>query len=148
MINEPTAASFAYGLYKFEETKNYKNDKDKSDDLDDDLKKIIILDLGGGTSDFTLLTFTNNNNGIYCDIEGSFGVTDFGGQDFDNALMEKILEKNNININDLDGYKKIRLKLACEKAKIELSNNESTNIIMEEFYNSQDINIQIDQKKN
>ena len=149
IVNEPTAASLAYGLYKFDKTEDDKSGEDKSDDTDtDDEKKIIILDFGGGTLDFTLLTFTKNNNGIYCDIEGSFGDTDFGGQDFDNALMDKILEKYNINIKDLDGYKKLRLRLACEKAKIELSDNESTNIIMEEFYNSQSINIKIAQKKN
>ena len=52
MINEPTTATFAYGLYKF----------DKSN----------VLDFGVGTLDFTLLTFIKNDDEITCDIEGSF----------------------------------------------------------------------------
>ena len=122
MINEPTAASLAYGLYK----------PDKNDENEVNFrKKIIVLDFGGGTLDFTLLTLTKNNNGIFCDINGSFGDPNFGGEDFDISLMEEILKKNSIsNINE---YDKLRLKLACEKAKIELSYNNSTKIILEQF---------------
>ena len=84
MINEPTAASLAYGLYK----------PDKNDENEENFrKKIIVLDFGGGTLDFTLLTLTKNNNGIFCDINGSFGDPNFGGEDFDISLMEEILKK-------------------------------------------------------
>ena len=74
MINEPTAASLAYGLHKF--------------DKENEEKRIIILDLGGGTLDFTLLMFKKNDNGIYCDVEGSYGDHNFGGEDFDITLMK------------------------------------------------------------
>ena len=67
MINEPTAATFAYGLYKFDKPKVY-------------VKKIIVLDFGGGTLDFTILTFFKNDDEITCDIEGSFGETDLVGK--------------------------------------------------------------------
>ena len=60
MINEPTTATFAYGLYKFD--------------------KPNVLDFGVGTLDFTLLTFIKNDDEITCDIEGSFGETDLVGK--------------------------------------------------------------------
>ena len=78
MINEPTAASLAYGLIKLNK--------------EDDKKKIIILDLGGGTIDFTLLNLIKNSNGVYCDVEGSIGDPHFGGEDFDLALMKEIIK--------------------------------------------------------
>ncbi len=100
MINEPTAASLAYGLHKF--------------DKENEEKRIIILDLGGGTLDFTLLMFKKNDNGIYCDVEGSYGDPNFGGEDFDITLMKEII-KNKYNF-DKDKY--LRVNLSCEKAKI------------------------------
>ena len=115
MINEPTAASLAYGLIKLNK--------------EDDKKKIIILDIGGGTIDFTLLNLIKNSNGVYCDVEGSIGDPHFGGEDFDLALMKEIIkDKNNIDKNEY-----LRIKLSCEKAKIELSDHESAKIVLEEF---------------
>ena len=83
MINEPTAASLTYGLYKVENEE----------------KRIVIIDFGGGTLDFTLLVFLDDNGEKYYDVEGSFGDSNFGGINFDIALMEEILKKNNIDIN-------------------------------------------------
>lgn len=77
MINEPASVSLAYGLHKF--------------DKENEEKWIIILDLGGGTLDFTLLMFRKNYNGIYCDVEGSYGDPNFGGEDFDITLMKEII---------------------------------------------------------
>ena len=123
IINEPTAASLAFGLFKVNDTKNE--------------RKILILDFGGGTLDFTLLTFSKEDNEIYCDIECSFGDHNFGGEDFDNLLMNYILNKKGLDY--LDNYQKLRLKLACEKAKIELSKINETEINIEEFSEKGDI---------
>ena len=84
IINEPTAASLAYGY----------------NSLENDNKLIVVLDFGGGTLDLTLLQFIKNNIGIYCDIKFSFGDTHFGGEDFDYILMKKCLE--DINQNNFD----------------------------------------------
>ena len=72
MLNEPTAASLAYG---------YKT-------IGNNNKLITVLDFGGGTLDLTLLQFIKNENNVYCDIKFSFGDTNFGGEDFDYILMK------------------------------------------------------------
>ena len=123
MINEPTAAVLAYGLFEVDNIKKR--------------RKIIILDFGGGTLDFTLLTFFKTNDETFCDIECSFGDHNFGGEDFDNKLMDYILKMKNIHF--LDNYQQLRLKLACEKAKIELSKIDETEINIEEFSEKDDI---------
>ena len=125
LINEPTAASLAYG---------YKS-------LENNQKLITVLDFGGGTLDLTLLQFTKNEKGIYCDIKFSFGDTHFGGEDFDYILMKKCLESVGEKNFDKKIQCNIRLKRACEIAKIKLSNCEITNIILEEY--SKDININL-----
>ena len=84
MINEPTAASLAYGYNSLENSK----------------KLITVLDFGGGTLDLTLLQFIKNSKGIYCYIKFSFGDTHFGGEDFDYIIMKKCLEK--IGQNQID----------------------------------------------
>ena len=107
MINEPTAASLAYGINSSE------NDK----------KLITVLDFGGGTLDLTLLQFIKNENGIYYDIKFSYGNTHFGREDFDNILMNKCLKsigKEGIEINTKLECN-VRLKRACEMAKMKLS---------------------------
>ena len=123
MINEPTAASLAYG---------YKT-------IGNNNKLITVLDFGGGTLDLTLLQFVKNQNNVYCDIKFSYGNTHFGGEDFDYILMKKCLESVGQNEFDKKLQCNVRLKRACEIAKIKLSTNDSTNIILEEY--SKDINI-------
>ena len=123
MINEPTAASLAYG---------YKT-------IGNNNKLITVLDFGGGTLDLTLLQFIKDQNGVYCDIKFSYGNTHFGGEDFDYILMKKCLESVGQNEFDKNLQCNIRLKRACEIAKIKLSTIDSTNIILEEY--SKDINI-------
>jgi len=129
MINEPTAASLAYGF------KSLGNNK----------KNIIVIDFGGGTLDITLLKFIKNNNGIYCDIKSSYGDSNFGGEDFDYILMKECI--NSLNCEEKNYDKKlpcnIRLKRACERAKIKLSKCESTNIIIEEYIPNKNINFHI-----
>ena len=125
MINEPTSASLAYGYEKEENEKgNY----------------IIVIDFGGGTLDITLLNFIKNNKGIYCDIKSSYGDTHFGGDDFDYILMKKCLNDSSFEKNLPHN---IRLKRACEKAKIELSSSDKSKIILEEYQPSKNINIEI-----
>ena len=122
MINEPTAASLAYGI----------NSKGNAD------KKIIVIDFGGGTLDITLLKYLKDENGIYCDVLGTYGDTNFGGEDFDKILMTKCKEKFlDDKINNTLVYKEklnsVRLKRACERAKIKLSKFNETKIHLENY---------------
>ena len=121
MINEPTAASLAYGLYKM--------------DSENEERRIVVIDFGGGTLDFTSLIFTKEDDEIYCDVDGSFGDSNFGGVNSDISLIVEILNKNGITNDDIND-KKIRLKLACEKCKIKLSTNDFSKIILEDFTSS------------
>lgn len=112
MINEPTAACLAYGLDK---------------DTKDKLYKIVVLDLGGGTFDVTLMEY---GSGVV-EVLSTAGDTQLGGTDMDNAIIEWLAsnfeKKEGINIRS-DNKAMIRLKDAGEKAKIELSTTVSTQI--------------------
>lgn len=127
MINEPTSASLAYAYQTLENAD----------------KNIIVIDFGGGTLDITLLRYIKNDEAIYCDVKYTYGNTNFGGEDFDNMLMENIYEQC-VNISDNEtispeqnirikknNHNLLRLKRACERAKIKLSSFESTNIHIE-----------------
>ena len=132
IINEPTAASLAY-LYK-----NLSNIK----------KNIIVFDFGGGTFDITLLNLEQSKEGSYCDIKCTGGDPNFGGEDFDEILMKKCIEKiwNKYDINlDIDKklYQNIRLKRACENAKIILSKDNDTKIILQEYLPSINIDFSL-----
>ncbi|MGC9175832.1 MAG: molecular chaperone DnaK [Thermoplasmata archaeon] len=110
IINEPTAASLAYGL-------------DKSDKE----QKILVYDFGGGTLDVTVMEF---GNGVF-QVLSTSGDTQLGGTDMDNALIDYIanefMKKEGIDLRkDKNAY--IRLKDAAEKAKIELSTSLQTEI--------------------
>ena len=128
MINEPTAASLAYG-YKTIENNN---------------KYIIVIDFGGGTLDITLLKFMKTDKGVYCDIKYSYGNTHMGGEDFDYILMKNFINEKNFEKKNSCN---IRLKRACEAAKIKLSTFESTNIILEEYKSNISINHSITRKQ-
>lgn len=110
LINEPTAAAFAFGV-------------DKSDQ---DLK-IMVFDLGGGTLDVTIMDF---GHGVF-EVRSTAGDTKLGGTDMDNILIDYITEefKKESGI-DLKGNRDVtyRLKEAAEKAKIELSTTLETQI--------------------
>ncbi|MBP1908924.1 molecular chaperone DnaK [Methanolobus bombayensis] len=110
IINEPTAASLAYGL-----------DKDEED------HKILIYDLGGGTFDVSILEL---GGGVF-EVLSTAGDTHLGGDDFDQKIVDFLVEdfKKNEGI-DLSKDKAAlqRLKDAAEKAKIELSGVTSTNV--------------------
>ncbi len=110
IINEPTAASLAYGLDKA--------DKDM---------KIAVFDLGGGTFDISILEL---GDGVF-EVRSTNGDTHLGGDDFDHVIIDWLADefKNDEGI-DLreDPMAMQRLKEAAEKAKIELSSSTSTEI--------------------
>ena len=104
MINEPTAACLAYSYDSLENKKNY----------------LVVIDLGGGTLDITLVNYEKGISGIYCAVKFAYGDSNFGGNDFDYIIMEHILKERNGDINKNLPENK-RLKEACENAKIKLS---------------------------
>ncbi len=109
IINEPTAAALAYGL-------------DKQDG-----KTIAVYDLGGGTFDISVLEI---GDGVF-EVKSTNGDTFLGGEDFDNLLVEyladKFKSKENMDLRT-DKLALQRLKEASEKAKIELSSAQTTEI--------------------
>ncbi|MCI4435053.1 MAG: molecular chaperone DnaK [Thermoplasmata archaeon] len=110
IINEPTAASLAYGIDKSEKE-----------------QKILVYDFGGGTLDVTVMEF---GNGVF-QVLSTSGDTQLGGTDMDNALINYIADEfkkqEGIDLrNDKNAY--IRLRDAAEKAKIELSTSLQTEI--------------------
>ncbi|HPL15641.1 MAG TPA: molecular chaperone DnaK [Spirochaetota bacterium] len=110
IINEPTAAALAYGL-----------DKGKRNE------KIAVYDLGGGTFDISILEL---GDGVF-EVKSTNGDTHLGGEDFDQRIMEWLMQefKKQTGI-DVSGDKMAlqRLKEAAEKAKIELSSKSQTEI--------------------
>ncbi|MDE0909072.1 MAG: molecular chaperone DnaK [Myxococcota bacterium] len=109
IINEPTAAALAYGL------------------KDDDNKKIVVFDLGGGTFDVSVLEI---GDGVF-EVKSTHGDTFLGGEDFDNQIvghLAKLFEdENGIDLSN-DSMALQRLKEAAERAKHELSSAEETDI--------------------
>ncbi len=110
IINEPTAASLAYGLEK------------KGQDL-----KIVVFDLGGGTHDVSILEL---GDGVF-EVKSTDGDTHLGGDDFDNVIIDWLAEEfkkdEGLDLTK-DPMALQRLKEAAEKAKIELSSTTSTEI--------------------
>ncbi|MGN0788094.1 MAG: molecular chaperone DnaK [Candidatus Onthoplasma sp.] len=111
IINEPTAAALAYGLDK-QDRKN---------------QKILVFDLGGGTFDVSILEI---GDGVF-EVLSTNGNTRLGGDDFDNRIMNLLVEEfkkeNGIDLSQ-DKLAMQRLKEAAEKAKIELSTLTQTTI--------------------
>ncbi|MBW0144694.1 molecular chaperone DnaK [Sphingomicrobium clamense] len=109
IINEPTAAALAYGMDK------------------EDGKTIAVYDLGGGTFDISILEI---GDGVF-EVKSTNGDTFLGGEDFDAAIVEyladKFEEKEKIDLRK-DRLALQRLKEAAEKAKIELSSAQTTEV--------------------
>jgi len=109
IINEPTAAALAYGLEK------------------DDGKTIAVYDLGGGTFDVSILEI---GDGVF-EVKSTNGDTFLGGEDFDSAVVEYLADqfkkKENMDLRT-DKLALQRLKEAAEKAKIELSSAQTTEV--------------------
>ena len=110
IINEPTAAALAYGLDK----------KDK-------LQTVAVYDLGGGTFDISILEL---GDGVF-EVKSTSGDTHLGGDDFDGRIIQFLIDEfkksDGVDLSK-DPMAMQRLKDAAEKAKIELSGSQKTNI--------------------
>ncbi|MDP5339667.1 MAG: molecular chaperone DnaK [Nodularia sp. (in: cyanobacteria)] len=110
IINEPTAAALAFGLEK-----------------QDQEQVILVFDLGGGTFDVSILQL---GDGVF-EVKGTCGNNHLGGDDFDNSIVnwmiERFQQQENIDLSP-DKMALQRLREAAEKAKIELSHLASTSI--------------------
>jgi molecular chaperone DnaK len=114
IINEPTAAALAYGM-----------DKQRGD------SKIAVYDLGGGTFDISIIEIAEVDGEHQFEVLSTNGDTFLGGEDFDNVLIDYLAEEfKKENSMDLrkDPLAKQRLKEAGEKAKIELSSSQQTEV--------------------
>ncbi|CAD5918587.1 molecular chaperone DnaK [Planktothrix agardhii] len=110
IINEPTAAALSYGL-----------------DKQDQEQKILVFDLGGGTFDVSILQL---GDGIF-EVKSTAGNNHLGGDDFDNRLVQWMIQKFKTQEGISLSSEKMavqRLREAAEKAKIELSNRNTTSI--------------------
>jgi molecular chaperone DnaK len=114
IINEPTAAALAYGL-----------DKQGSD------RKIAVYDLGGGTFDISIIEIAEVDGERQFEVLSTNGDTFLGGEDFDlriiNFLAEQFQKESGVDVRK-DPLAMQRLKEAAEKAKIELSSSQQTDI--------------------
>lgn len=113
IINEPTAAALAYGI-----------DKKKNE-------KVAVYDLGGGTFDITILELGSHDGEASFEVLATNGDTHLGGDDFDKLLMDHILasfkDQEGIDLTgQIDAIQ--RIKEAAEKAKIELSTAQETEV--------------------
>ncbi|HYO61323.1 MAG TPA: molecular chaperone DnaK [Actinomycetota bacterium] len=110
VVAEPTAASLAYGL-----------------DKTDEEQTILVFDLGGGTFDVSLLEL----GGGVVDVKATSGNTSLGGDDWDQRVIDHLVktfkDQNGVDLSK-DKMALQRLKEAAEKAKIELSSTQSTNV--------------------
>jgi molecular chaperone DnaK len=115
IINEPTAAALAYGL-----------DKQSGGD-----RKIAVYDLGGGTFDISIIEIAAVDGERQFEVLSTNGDTFLGGEDFDlriiNFLAEQFLKESGVDVRK-DPLAMQRLKEAAEKAKIELSSSQQTDI--------------------
>jgi len=115
IINEPTAAALAYGM-------------DKTDGKD---RKIAVYDLGGGTFDVSIIEIADVDGEKQFEVLSTNGDTFLGGEDFDlrliNFLADQFKKDSGITLSG-DALAMQRLKEAAEKAKIELSSSEQTEV--------------------
>ena len=132
IINEPTAAALAYGL------------QDQGKELKG---KTLVFDLGGGTFDVTILNINKNiqNSEQSFEILSTNGDKFLGGEDFDNKLVEYILDKfcykYELNKEEVKKDNKAirKLKISCEKIKRVLSSSRETTLCINHFYDNKDI---------
>ena len=114
IINEPTAAALAFGL-----------DKKTGD------QKVAVYDLGGGTFDISIIELAEIDGEKQFEVLSTNGDTSLGGEDFDNVLIDHLVgefkKEQNFDLTQ-DSSAIQRLKEAAEKAKIELSSNQQTEI--------------------
>ena len=167
IINEPTAASLAYGFGVCPNNEKkilgrniiFNNDnlnsfrapnvealKDKKEKKE--TENILIFDLGGGTLDVTLLELEEDD----ITVKSHSGRMHLGGEDFDNILVDYCIEmfkkQTSIDLNKEEFRKqKIRLKEHCESAKRDLSYKTETEIEIESLANDKDFNLKLTRAK-
>ena len=114
IINEPTAAALAYGI-----------DKKQGDNI------VAVYDLGGGTFDISIIEIDNNDGDQTFEVLATNGDTHLGGEDFDNRLInylaDEFKKEQGLDLRN-DPLAMQRLKEAAEKAKIELSSTNQTEV--------------------
>ncbi len=129
IINEPTAASLAYGVDKAGQE-----------------EKILVFDLGGGTLDVTVMDF---GEGVF-EVKSTSGDTQLGGTDMDEILVKYVVEEfkkqNDVDLSE-DKTAMERIKDAAEKAKIELSSTLETDIIIPFISQDKELNMKITRAK-
>lgn len=115
IINEPTAAALAYGV-----------DKDSKGD-----KTVAVYDLGGGTFDISIIEISEFDNEKQFEVLATNGDTFLGGEDFDQAIIDYLIDefKKDQGVDlSLDKMALQRLKESAEKAKVELSSGSQTEV--------------------
>lgn len=103
LLNEPTAASIAYGFHESEESKN-----------------LLVIDLGGGTFDVSAVEMFEG----VVDVKSSFGDSFLGGEDFTHVMVSEILKSRNMRFEEMEFRRPLMvslLKHECEKVKIAIS---------------------------
>lgn len=132
LLNEPTAAAIAYGIDNKADAKE---------------KNVLVFDLGGGTFDVSLLRVGKRGA---IDVKAVGGDTHLGGEDFDRTLVDYCIKefKKNRKV-DLSGNPRAlaRLKVACEKAKRDLSSTAITSIFIDCLYGDMDFYTKISRAK-
>ena len=149
IINDPTAAALAYGLGTKEDLKDsifmsvIQEDQIKA-------RKVLVFDLGGGTFDISILTIENNEY----KVKITKGHPSLGGMDFDSKLVDYCISDfcqkydkiNERSIwNDLNAIR--RLRSQCEKAKKRLSNNDSTEIHINNFFGGKNLYLELTRER-
>ena len=166
IINEPTAASLAYGFGKCKNN-NFGKLFDKNKFMDEvlpmtnrsaptpilekkkkDFKNILVFDLGGGTLDVTLLELEEGD----ITVRSHSGKMHLGGEDFDNQIMQYCINqfktKTSIDLNQEEFLKqKTRLKEHCEKAKKKLSLQTEVEIEVEAIAKGKDLYLKLTRAK-
>ncbi|KAJ9542377.1 hypothetical protein OSB04_028883 [Centaurea solstitialis] len=135
LINEPTAAAIAYGVDKSAD-KNCPKEKN-----------VFVFDMGGGTFDVSLLNISNVG---HVKVKAVGGDTHLGGEDFDKAMVNHCVQefskrhKKDISMN---ARAMVRLKVACEKAKRDLSSTIQTTIAIDSLYEGIDFSMKFTRAK-
>jgi len=129
IVNEPTAASLAYGL-----------------DRQDKEMKILVFDFGGGTLDVTVMDYSE---GVF-EVKSTSGDTQLGGSDMDEAVMNFVINKfkedTGVDLNE-DETALQRIREASEKAKIELSTSLETEINLPFISENKNLQIKLTRAK-
>ncbi|KAI4352377.1 hypothetical protein L6164_006637 [Bauhinia variegata] len=120
IINEPTAAAIAYCVDK----------KDDSDTIG--IRNVVMFDLGGGTCDVSLVSIENDTMRVLA----TAGDTYLGGEDFDNRMVNHYVQKLKTENHNITGNPRAlrKLRIACERAKRELSLTTDTTIHIDSLY--------------